>query len=69
LLSIVLWCRWLVCRYEWTKDAGAVTDEWAGYKVLFPLDRKLAQRLIVELQQDRFLDKETRELRIDYTVS
>ena len=50
-------------------DAGAVTDEWAGYKVLFPLDRKLAQRLIVELQQDRFLDKDTRELRIDYTVS
>ena len=56
-------------RYQWSKDDAAVTDDWAGYRIVFPLDRKLAQRLLVELQQDRFLDKETRELRIDYTVS
>ena len=56
-------------RYKWSKDAAAVTDDWAGYHVLFPLDRKRALRLLAELQKDRFLDKDTRELRIDYTVS
>ena len=68
-LISVPWFRWRMHRYLWSKDATAVTDNWAGYHVLFPLDRKRALRLLAELQKDRFLDKATREIRIDYTVS
>jgi hypothetical protein len=50
------------------RTAGAVTDDWAGYRVQFPLDRKLAYRKLAELKADKFLSKETRELRLDFTV-
>jgi hypothetical protein len=46
----------------------AYSEEQAGYHVQFPLDRKFAMRQLQELRDDKFLDKETRELVIDFTV-
>lgn len=45
-----------------------MTDTWAGYHVQFPLDRKLAYRTLAELKDDKFLTRQTRELRVDLTV-
>ena len=55
-------------KYTFWKDPNAVTENWAGYHVQFPLDRKLANRKLAELKADKFLDRQTRELRVDLTV-
>lgn len=46
----------------------AYSDDQAGYHVRFPLDRKFALRQLKELKSDQFLDRESRELVIDFTV-
>jgi hypothetical protein len=42
--------------------------EQAGFHVRFPLDREFAIRQLQELKTDKFLDKHTRDLQIDFTV-
>ena len=42
--------------------------EQAGFHVRFPLDREFAIRQLRELKDDKFLDKQTRDLQIDFTV-
>jgi hypothetical protein len=42
--------------------------EQAGFHVRFPLDRDFAIRQLQELKGDKFLDKHTRDLQIDFTV-
>ena len=42
--------------------------EQAGFHVYFPLDRDFAIRQLRELKSDKFLDKQTRDLQIDFTV-
>jgi hypothetical protein len=55
-------------KYKFWRDPDAVTDNWAGYHVQFPLDRKLAFRTLAELKADKFINRQTRELRVDFTV-
>ncbi len=50
-------------KYTWSDD-----EEGGGYHVRVPLDRKYAFRKLSELREDKFLDKQTREISIDFTV-